>query len=159
MLSWGRTCTESRNCYTHKSDATYWILPPYSETHTQKEIRKVLGIISSATFAFYIWGSVVDTEWLTQQVSSISFFCLEQPSTYLLSLPCSWGFHVILSKKGKSAGSFWDGFSFCWWKEQERRAVSSPRCPASPSCRKCRAVWSYNSHPETIRRGFPGAQW
>ena len=64
---------------------------------------------------------------------------------------------MILSKKGKSAGSVWDAFSFCWWKEQERRAVSSPHSPASPSCPKCRAVWSYNLHPETIRQGFPGS--
>lgn len=79
MLSWGKTHTEPSNCCTHISDATYWILPPYSETHTQMEIRKVLGIICSIyhlclLYSRKVWWTLLG--WLTQQVSSIAFSCL-----------------------------------------------------------------------------------
>lgn len=56
MPFWGRTCIENKSFCTCKSDATYWILYPYSENHKHLELRKALAIISNATSVFHIEG-------------------------------------------------------------------------------------------------------
>ena len=97
----GRTCIETRSFYTRKSNATYWILSPYSEIHKQAELGEVFEIICSTPSAFLRHCRHCGLANSTHNHNPFLLLAstMVTATTNCLCLPRSWAIHVILSNE------------------------------------------------------------
>lgn len=136
------------------TDATCWILSPYSEIYKQLEPGEVFGIIYSTTSAFIKEEVVADiVAWLTQHITTIPFFSLP-PTQRLeqLSAYASLAAGVLLWFCPKSKcllGASEMATPFASDRFRSRGLLSSPS--SGPKCRP--KAWSHSFRIETIRPG------